>query len=106
MNLIRKTLATSAALAGIVALNISIAYAQLTEYIIFEVKDQGCGIPESLLPKLFEAFEKSEIQPDVGLPGAGLGLAIAKRILELHGSGIDVESTVGEGTIFRIILPT
>jgi signal transduction histidine kinase len=73
--------------------------------IIFEVKDQGYGIPESFMSKLFEAFEKSPHQPDTGLPGTGLGLAIARGIVEAHEGRIHAESKVGRGTTFTVTLP-
>jgi signal transduction histidine kinase len=74
-------------------------------HIIFEVRDQGYGIPDSFLPKLFEAFEKSESLPDTNPPGAGLGLAIAKKIVEAHEGKIQVKSEFKKGSAFRVFLP-
>jgi signal transduction histidine kinase len=70
-----------------------------------EVEDTGPGIPEDDLPHIFERFYRVEKSRDREKGGAGLGLAIAKTILELHGRTLEVESTVGEGTIFRFSLP-
>uniref|UniRef100_UPI003B3A02B3 sensor histidine kinase n=1 Tax=Spirosoma sp. TaxID=1899569 RepID=UPI003B3A02B3 len=66
--------------------------------------DQGYGISEVDLPHIFEPFYRSETTMTV--KGHGIGLALTKRIIELHKGQIKVESTVGKGTTFRIILPT
>jgi signal transduction histidine kinase len=70
-----------------------------------EVADTGPGIPEDDLPHIFERFYRVEKSRDRDRGGAGLGLAIAKTILELHDRTLEVESTVGEGTLFRFRLP-
>ena len=70
-----------------------------------EVADTGPGIPEDDLPHIFERFYRVDKSRDRDKGGAGLGLAIAKTILELHGRSLEVESTVGEGTTFRFRLP-
>jgi PAS domain S-box-containing protein len=70
---------------------------------IIRVSDQGIGIPEEDLPRLFEPFHRAA---NVGkIHGTGLGLAIAKQAIELHGGRIAVESKVGIGTTFTISLP-
>jgi hypothetical protein len=67
------------------------------------VIDKGMGIPPADLPGLFEPFHRAS---NVGsIQGTGLGLAIAKQAVDLHGGSISVESTVGQGTTFTIILP-
>ena len=70
-----------------------------------EVEDTGPGIPEDDLPHIFERFYRVDKSRDRDKGGAGLGLAIAKTILELHGRTLEVESTVGDGTTFRFRLP-
>ncbi len=70
------------------------------------VADTGCGIPEEDLPNIFERFYRVEKSRGRSAGGAGLGLAIAKRILELHGSGIDVQSKVNAGTTLSFDLKT
>jgi two-component system OmpR family sensor kinase len=70
-----------------------------------EVHDTGPGIPEDDLPHIFERFYRVEKSRDRDKGGAGLGLAIAKTILELHDRTLEVESTIGEGTVFRFRLP-
>jgi signal transduction histidine kinase len=72
-----------------------------------EVQDTGPGIVASELPLVFDRFHRAQGSDDVDeRRGAGLGLAIAKRAVELHGGNIHCESAVGEGTTFRFELPT
>ncbi|MBI5917157.1 MAG: tetratricopeptide repeat protein [Bacteroidetes bacterium] len=66
------------------------------------IRDTGMGIPAEQLPHLFERFSKttaSEVQP-----GSGIGLALTKELVELHGGKIEVESREGEGTTFTVTL--
>ena len=70
-----------------------------------EVQDTGPGIPDDQLPHIFERFYRVDKSRDRDSGGAGLGLAIANTILDLHGQSLEVESTVGEGTTFRFHLP-
>jgi len=67
------------------------------------VRDQGPGIPAEELKTVFKAFEKGRHTSTA--PGAGLGLAIAKRIVEEHGGQLRLESQVGKGSTFTITLP-
>ncbi|WP_407311128.1 sensor histidine kinase [Desulfosporosinus sp. SB140] len=69
------------------------------------VKDNGSGIPEEHLPKLFDRFYRSDSSRTRKYGGAGLGLAITKSIVELHGGTIRVESAVEEGTTFYVWIP-
>ena len=67
------------------------------------VRDTGCGIPAEHLPRLFDRYWTTR----AGNPsGAGLGLAIAKGIVEAHGGRIHAESEVGSGSTFCLVLPT
>ncbi|MFP5344983.1 MAG: ATP-binding protein [Gammaproteobacteria bacterium] len=70
-----------------------------------QVQDTGCGIPQEDLPHVFERFYRVEKTRQEHTGGAGLGLAIAKRILDLHGAGISVESSLNAGTTFTFKLP-
>jgi two-component system, NtrC family, sensor kinase len=65
------------------------------------VRDDGMGIPPDVLPKMFEPFTTTK---EVG-KGVGLGLAISKGIVDRHSGKISVESELGKGTTFRIVLP-
>ena len=75
------------------------------EGIVVEVADNGPGIPEEDLPHIFEKMYRVEKEGTRAVEGSGLGLSIVKRIVELHGGQVAVESTVGKGTTFRICLP-
>jgi two-component system sensor histidine kinase HydH len=66
---------------------------------VIEIQDTGYGIKEEDLSRIFDPFFTT--RPT----GTGLGLSITKRIIEEHGGRIDVESKVGNGTIFKIYLP-
>jgi signal transduction histidine kinase len=68
----------------------------------FEVRDSGPGIPAESMPNLFDRFWQAERG---ARHGAGLGLFIARGIVEAHGGTIDVESAPGAGTTFRVTLP-
>ena len=69
--------------------------------IAVEVADNGKGIPPDVLPKIFDPFFTTK---EVG-KGTGLGLSIVYKIVEQHGGKIDVKSTVGQGTVFTVVLP-
>jgi two-component system OmpR family sensor kinase len=74
------------------------------QQVILCVADTGNGIPEADLPRIFDRFYQATDQQS-GNGHAGLGLAIARRIVELHGSTLDVRSRPGEGTTFAFGLP-
>jgi two-component system phosphate regulon sensor histidine kinase PhoR len=75
------------------------------ESIIVEVADDGPGIPPEDLPHIFDKMYRVEKEGTRAVKGSGLGLSIVKRIVELHGGQIAVESVEGEGTTFRVRLP-
>lgn len=70
-----------------------------------EVCDSGAGIPAEQVPHVFEKFYQASNQEQAAHTGTGLGLAISKQIVEAHQGTIGCESEVGEGTIFRILIP-
>ncbi|MER3396797.1 MAG: hypothetical protein C4318_03280 [Acidimicrobiia bacterium] len=74
-------------------------------WVHLEVKDSGYGIDPDTLSKLFTMFTRSSDERVRQLPGTGLGLYIAKRLVALHGGEIEVMSRPGEGSTFTVILP-
>lgn len=74
--------------------------------ILIEITDDGVGIPEAELPRVFERFYRTEAGRSMDLTGSGLGLAICKHILEAHGQPIHVRSTEQVGTTFGFTLET
>ncbi len=71
---------------------------------VLEVSDDGPGIPAAGQDRIFERFQQLEGEAPPGA-GAGLGLAIARWVVHLNNGRIEVESTPGEGSTFRIVLP-
>jgi signal transduction histidine kinase len=80
---------------------IRISTARRDEHVLIEISDSGCGIPPENLGRIFETFFTTK---EVG-KGTGLGLSISSEIVKKHQGRIEVESTVGVGTTFRIWLP-
>jgi two-component system phosphate regulon sensor histidine kinase PhoR len=76
----------------------------IDDLVTIEVSDNGPGIEESQLPRLFERFYRVEKSRNRNEGGSGLGLAIVKHILESHGQTISVRSTVGLGSTFTFSL--
>jgi two-component system, NtrC family, sensor kinase len=71
------------------------------EHVTVEVQDNGKGIPAAVMPKIFDPFFTTK---DVG-KGTGLGLSICYKIIQQHGGTIQVDSAVGVGTKFTVVLP-
>ncbi|MDB3907753.1 ATP-binding protein [Crocinitomicaceae bacterium] len=78
----------------------SIRFYLLNNIVTVEVSDNGSGIAEEELPRLFERFYRVEKSRNRNEGGSGLGLAIAKHFIEAHGQTISVRSTVGIGSTF------
>jgi signal transduction histidine kinase len=95
-NACRHTAASSRVLLGL---------ASDGRYALLTVTDQGEGIPEAHLEKIFERFHRVDASRQSETGGTGLGLAICKGIVEAHHGTIAVESRLGEGTRFIVRLP-
>lgn len=70
-----------------------------------EVRDSGPGIPEAALPRVFDRFFQVGGQDRRREGGVGIGLALAKELVELHGGNLSVASRLGEGSVFTVSLP-
>ena len=70
-----------------------------------EVKDTGTGIPASELPHVFERFHRVEGARGRTIEGTGIGLALVRELVKLHGGTISVESEVGKGSTFLVSIP-
>lgn len=69
------------------------------------VTDTGIGIPADMLPKIFDRFFRVDQSRSSDVHGTGLGLSIVKWIIDMHNGTISVDSAVGKGTTFSIVLP-
>src|SRR6185436_17886027 len=67
--------------------------------VVIEVRDTGCGIPDALLPRLFEPYFSTKSG------GTGLGLGLARRAVEEHGGTLELRSREGQGTVVTLALP-
>ena len=70
------------------------------------VADHGPGIPADELERLFTPFSRTSVKPTAGEKSTGLGLAIVQKIIAGHGGTVRVESEVGKGTTFQVMLPS
>jgi signal transduction histidine kinase len=84
---------------------ITLAARQHTGAIQLVVRDTGTGIPPVDLPHVFERFYRGDDSRQANEGESGLGLAIAKSLVEAHGGAISAESTLGKGTTFTITIP-
>lgn len=75
------------------------------EDLLIKICDTGCGMSQEIMNSIFEAFSTGTSIFDKDGHGSGLGLWISKEIISQHGGDISVESTIGEGSVFTIILP-
>jgi two-component system, sensor histidine kinase and response regulator len=74
--------------------------------VVFQIEDTGIGIATEEIPMLFEKFKQIENFKDRTHGGTGLGLALTKKLVELHGGNMEVESALGQGSLFTVYLPT
>jgi signal transduction histidine kinase len=73
--------------------------------LLISVRDQGIGIPQHELTRIFERFYRVDNSNTRRIGGTGLGLAITRALVELHGGRVWVDSTPGEGSTFYVTLP-
>ena len=75
------------------------------EFVTIEVSDTGIGVPEDELPKIFDEFYRASNARATERDGTGLGLSLAKQIIERHGGKIWARSHLGQGTTLSFTLP-
>jgi PAS domain S-box-containing protein len=69
------------------------------------VSDTGVGVPADELPSMFERFRRLRSMPSRSYEGSGIGLALTRELVRLHGGSIEAESEVGRGTTIRVTIP-
>ncbi len=90
---------------GKIGVRVGVADKTLNEYLIeFEVYDTGIGMDAEELPRIFEDFQQLDNELKIKYKGTGLGLTITRKLLELQGGTIDVQSRKGRGTTFTFTL--
>ena len=85
--------------------SVRLAARAAVDEVVISVRDTGIGIAPDDLERIFQAFQQARRKPGTEQEGTGLGLALAKRFVELHGGRLWVESRVGEGSTFSFALP-
>ncbi|HBY07114.1 MAG TPA: hypothetical protein DEH22_04765 [Chloroflexi bacterium] len=86
--------------------NVNVQVDQSGEYVYLTVTDRGIGIPEDVMPHIFDRFFHLDELGDDLFGGLGLGLAITRQVIEQHGGKIEVESKPHEGSTFKLYLST
>ncbi len=81
---------------------ITVSYSREGDTVTYSVADTGCGISKEEVDRVFEQFYQAE---NANPKGSGIGLALTKAFVELHGGKIEVKSELGKGSVFKVILP-
>jgi signal transduction histidine kinase len=84
---------------------IEVRLREADELVELSIQDTGVGIPAEELPKLFERFHRVELSRGRTQEGSGIGLALVRELVKLHGGSVRVESVVDQGTVFTVTLP-
>ncbi len=84
---------------------VHVSSAPRDDEVLFEVRDEGRGIPANKLDSIFERFQQVDASDSREKGGTGLGLAICREIVERHGGRIWVQSNLGRGSSFSFVLP-
>lgn len=85
--------------------SVSVTTRRHRDRVVVEVADTGVGIPEEDIPNIFDRFYRSDVSRSKETGGFGLGLAIARHIVDASGGTISVRSALGKGTTFEVTLP-
>jgi signal transduction histidine kinase len=84
---------------------IEVVLRQTDEHVVIEVKDRGIGIAGGDLTKIFDPYYRAQFSDTTTRRGAGLGLTLVQQILASHGGKVEVESSAGRGSTFRLMFP-
>ncbi len=84
---------------------VSVGLMENSGYAIFRVSDTGIGISNERLAEIFEPYHQLDGSSTRRYGGIGLGLALVKKIVEAHGSSVEVSSEAGKGTLIEFKLP-
>ncbi|MET0534059.1 MAG: ATP-binding protein [Steroidobacter sp.] len=84
---------------------IRVSLTRVEDQAVLRVQDSGTGIPEAELPKIFDRFHRVANPHARTHEGTGIGLALVQELTRLHGGGIEVESTLGSGSVFSVSIP-
>ncbi|MRR12869.1 HAMP domain-containing histidine kinase, partial [bacterium] len=85
--------------------SVSVTTRRHRDRVVVEIADTGVGIPEEDIPSIFDRFYRSDLSRSKETGGFGLGLAIARHIVDASGGSISVRSALGRGTTFEVTLP-
>jgi signal transduction histidine kinase len=85
--------------------HIEVVLARTDEHVVIEVHDHGIGIDAKDAAKIFDPYYRAKFSDTITRRGAGLGLTLVQQILESHGGRVEVESTPGAGSTFRLLFP-
>ncbi len=84
---------------------ITVSYGKMGDEVFISVRDTGVGIEPEMIERVLEPFEQGKAGIETSQKGTGLGLSIARSLADLHDGRIELESTVGEGSVFTVFLP-
>lgn len=101
LNIVQNAIVHTDAIDGMITISLT----EHQEQIELMIEDNGVGIPEQYLSHIFERFYRVDKARSRSSGGAGLGLSISKSIVEAHQGNISVQSKLGKGTTFTIVLP-
>ncbi|HEX6303198.1 MAG TPA: ATP-binding protein, partial [Anaerolineales bacterium] len=91
---------------GAIALRVRLENAEdKQDYVLVQVSDQGGGIPPEDLPRVFSRLYRADNVLIQGVGDTGVGLSIVKQLIEAHGGRIWVDTDLGHGSIFSVLLP-
>jgi len=89
----------------VVSLHVGQKTQQQENGILFEVKDQGIGIPKEKFSRIFERFSQADASSKRRYGGTGLGLSIVQELVQIMGGKVFVESEVNRGSLFSVWIP-